>query len=192
MAAMSPDGNRGDSLEVTTFDDLAGGSNDWVTAEGGLAFDRDPISLGDVLDVDPGASVPLAPSPDRWWGLMRGAGGAPAFADVVLGAGDSSDAGNLTIAGRIAPGDVAQQAAAVDWLQSESFERLAAHLGASPQPEAPAVVVPHRPTPGDPRFAVQHPGTAQHSKAPSDSLPQSTDSQVTDSSGGVPGDKKIL
>ena len=70
----------------------------------------------------------------------------------------------MTAAGRIDPGDTAQQAAAKEWLASASFERLTTHvvgsLGANSQQPSPAVVAPHQPTPGDPRVAVQHPGTA--------------------------------
>ena len=65
MAAFSPDGNRGDSLTVASVADLAGGLGDGVT-EGGLAFDRDPISLGDVLDVAPGTGASVPPSPEHW------------------------------------------------------------------------------------------------------------------------------
>ena len=126
LAAMSADGNRGDYLEVTTIEDLVGGARDGLSTEGGLAFDRDPISLGDVLALNTGANASVVPSPEHWRGLMRGAGGAPAFADAVLGAGESGDAGNLTAAGRIDPSDTSQQAEASKWLQSESFERLAA------------------------------------------------------------------
>ena len=80
-------------------------------------------------------------------------------------------------------------------------------MGASPQPEAPAVVAPHQPTHGDHRFAAQHPDTAQHPGAASGSSLHPTEQKHwrqmqqprsaqpgggVPRAGGVPGDKKIL
>ena len=141
---------------------------------------------------------------------MRGAGGAPAFADAVLGAGESGAAGNQTAAGRVDPGDSAQQAAAKEWLESASFERLASHvvgsMGAHSRQPSPAAVGPHQPTPGDPRFAVQHPGAVnppvasgtlvhppeeQHLRQ--ERQPQSVGPKGGGAHPGVaPGDKRIL
>ena len=63
IEALSPEGDRGDSVKATSLDDLQSGERDGVMLESGLAYDRDVTNLGDVLDLKDGKAVA---SPQTW------------------------------------------------------------------------------------------------------------------------------
>ena len=73
VEALSPEGDRGDSVKAIAIDDLQRGERDGVMLESGLAYDRDIPTLSDVLDVKDGQVVA---SPKTWRNRMQGFGGA--------------------------------------------------------------------------------------------------------------------